>query len=91
MSAFKLFRKDALDRIPIQSDGDFVFAELLAKANFMGMLIAEVPIGKLGGTFKGVIETRAASQVADRRRVFRSPKFAGEPRGVSQGVSTNDV
>jgi hypothetical protein len=84
MSAFKLFRKDALDRIPIQSDGDFVFAELLAKANFMGMLIAEVPIGKLGGTFKGLIESRISSQAVDRRRVFRTPRFLRETQATSE-------
>lgn len=86
MSAFKLYRREAIDRIPIQSNGEFVHAELLAKANFKGMLIAEVPIGKLGGTFKGIAEPRNASQAADRRRMFRAPKFLGEPQ-ASRGAS----
>ena len=55
-SAFKLFRRSVLDRIPIQSDGDFVHAELLAKANFLSCLMAEIPIGRLPGTFRGVVE-----------------------------------
>ncbi len=39
---FKIFRRSVLDRIEIQSDGDFVHAELLAKANFLGSMMDEV-------------------------------------------------
>jgi glycosyltransferase involved in cell wall biosynthesis len=78
--AFKLFRKAALDLIPIQSNGTFVHAEILAKANFLGQLIAEVPISRLAGNFKGVKEPPIANESADRRRVFRSPRFVGEPQ-----------
>jgi glycosyltransferase involved in cell wall biosynthesis len=77
-SAFKLFRKSVLERIPIQSDGEFVHVELLAKANFMGCLIAEVPIGRLGGAFKGAAEPAAGEEAKDRRRVFRRPEFGAE-------------
>src|SRR3954451_10623436 len=35
-SKFKLFRRSVFDRIEIQSDGEFVHSELLAKANFLG-------------------------------------------------------
>jgi glycosyltransferase involved in cell wall biosynthesis len=43
--AFKLFRRETFARIPIQSNGSFVHAEILAKANFLGKVIAEdVPI-----------------------------------------------
>lgn len=75
-SAFKLYRRTTLDRIPIQSNGDFVHAELLAKANFLGCLMAEVPIGRLGGTFKGVPESPVEADRDDARRVFRKPEFA---------------
>jgi hypothetical protein len=34
--AFRLCRRAIFERIPIQSDGDFVHTELLAKANFLG-------------------------------------------------------
>jgi glycosyltransferase involved in cell wall biosynthesis len=34
--AFRLHRRDIFARIPIQSDGDFVHTEVLAKANFLG-------------------------------------------------------
>jgi glycosyltransferase involved in cell wall biosynthesis len=76
MSAYKLFRRSVLDRIPIQSNGDFVHAELLAKANFLGCLMAEVPIGRLAGNFKGVPEPALADGSGDARRVFRRPVFA---------------
>jgi glycosyltransferase involved in cell wall biosynthesis len=76
-SAFKLFRKSVLDRLPIQSDTDFVHAELMAKANFLGCLMAEVPIGKLAGTFRGVTELPPPSvdRATEARRVFRRPEF----------------
>jgi glycosyltransferase involved in cell wall biosynthesis len=82
-SAYKLFRRSVLDRIPIQSNGEFVHVELLAKANFLGCLMAEVPIGRLAGNFKGVPEPPATESAGDARRVFRRPVFAGEPEGVS--------
>lgn len=82
--AYKLVRKSMLDRIVIQSDGEFAHTELLAKANFLGALIAEVPIGKLGGTFKGVQQAQESSESADRRMVFRRPEFA------AVGVSVAD-
>jgi glycosyltransferase involved in cell wall biosynthesis len=34
--AFRLCRREIFARIPIQSDGDFVHTEVLAKANFLG-------------------------------------------------------
>jgi glycosyltransferase involved in cell wall biosynthesis len=78
MSAYKLFRRSVLERIPIQSNGEFVHAELLAKANFMGCLMAEVPIGRLPGNFKGIAEPPAPGTEVGReaRTVFRRPVFA---------------
>ncbi|MBN9518992.1 glycosyltransferase family 2 protein [bacterium] len=43
-SAFKLFRTDFLKRFPIQSDGDFVHTELVAKATFLTSIMDEVPL-----------------------------------------------
>jgi glycosyltransferase involved in cell wall biosynthesis len=76
-SAFKLFRRTVLDRIPIQSDGEFVHAEILAKANYLGYLMCEVPIGRLAGHFRGVPEPPppGAEFAAEVRRVFRRPEF----------------
>lgn len=75
-SAFKLYRRSVLERIPIQSNGDFVHAELLAKSNFLGCMLAEVPIGRLAGSFRGVAERPVTSSSSDARRVFRRPEFA---------------
>jgi glycosyltransferase involved in cell wall biosynthesis len=75
-SAFKLFRRSIFERIPIQSNGCFVHAEILAKANFLGCLMAEVAIGRLGGVFRGVPEPPLPNERADRRHVFHRPLFA---------------
>jgi glycosyltransferase involved in cell wall biosynthesis len=40
-SAFKLYRRADLDRFPIQSDGDFVHAEIFAKLTFLTSVVAE--------------------------------------------------
>jgi hypothetical protein len=80
-SAFKLFRRTVFDRLPIQSDGQFVHAEIIAKATFLSCLIGEVPIGRHGGNFKGVAETDppGVSYAAEARRVFRNPAFTRPP------------
>jgi len=41
---FRLFRREVFTRIPLQSDGEFVHVEILAKANFLGHLMNEVPV-----------------------------------------------
>jgi len=41
-SKFKLFRRSILDRMELQSDGEFIHAELLAKANFLGCMMDEI-------------------------------------------------
>lgn len=71
---FRLYRKDIFARIPIQSRGPFALVEVLAKANFLGCVIGEVPVSyrpqqgsEMDATLK---ETRK-----DARRVFRSPDF----------------
>lgn len=43
---YRLLRRDILARMPVQSVGSFAHVELLAKANFLGHLLAEeVPLG----------------------------------------------
>lgn len=76
-SCFKLLRTEFLKRFPIQSDGDFVHTELVAKATFLTSIMDEValtpkldpipPLGSIG---------------ADQRRVFQSPLFAFPPPPV---------
>jgi glycosyltransferase involved in cell wall biosynthesis len=43
-SAFKLVHRDLLDRFPIQSNGDFVHTELIAKATFTTCMMDEVQL-----------------------------------------------
>ncbi len=43
-STFKVFRRSLFDRFPIQSDGDFVHAEIFAKLTFLSVLIDEQPL-----------------------------------------------
>jgi glycosyltransferase involved in cell wall biosynthesis len=41
---FRLYRRAVFDRIPIQSVGPFAQVEILAKANFLGCMMTEVPV-----------------------------------------------
>jgi glycosyltransferase involved in cell wall biosynthesis len=93
LSAYKLFRRSLLDRILIQSDGEFIHAELLAKANFVGCMMAEVPIGRLPGNFKGAFEPSApgAEFSRDFRRLFRRPEFLSRPRPSSVATLPSQV
>jgi glycosyltransferase involved in cell wall biosynthesis len=69
-SCFKLFRTDFLRRFPIQSDGDFVHTELVAKATFLTSIMDEVPL-----TPKPDAVPRLGVTRSDSRRVFGSPEF----------------
>lgn len=74
---FRLFRRAALRRIPIQSNGRFANAEVLAKATFMNMLVGEVGVS---------CRPRSAGLIArpheghrdvlrEAAHVFRRPQF----------------
>ncbi|HEV2950080.1 MAG TPA: glycosyltransferase [Gemmataceae bacterium] len=41
---FLFARRSIFERIPVQSTGPFAFAEILAKANFLGCLMSEVAV-----------------------------------------------
>jgi hypothetical protein len=43
-SGFKAFQRDLLKRFPIQSTGDLGWVEFLAKTNFLGTLMDELPL-----------------------------------------------
>ncbi len=73
-SAFKLWRTAFLKRFPIQSDGDFVHVELVAKATFLTSIMDEVPL-----SWKEDPLPPLGSVATDRRKVFRDPQFAFEP------------
>jgi glycosyltransferase involved in cell wall biosynthesis len=73
--SFKLFRRSIFARIPIQSNGGFVHAEIVAKANFLGCLLTEVPI-----TFRPNPSAAPPSLSIRQRwkeavKVFRHPDF----------------
>jgi glycosyltransferase involved in cell wall biosynthesis len=63
-SCFKLFRTDFLRRFPIQSDGDFVHTELVAKATFLTSIMDEVPLTPKPDPIPPMGDTRA-----DRRKL----------------------
>lgn len=72
-SAFKLWRTDFLRRFPIQSDGDFVHVELVAKATFLTTILDEVPL------LPGVPRALPRRDVwRDFWRLLRNPDF-GRP------------
>jgi glycosyltransferase involved in cell wall biosynthesis len=75
---FKLYRRAAVRRIPIQSAGRFANAEILAKANFMSMLIGEVPVShQPRGCGVGQRPREPFTQrLREAARVFWHPQFA---------------
>ena len=73
---FRLFRRQVFQRLPLQSNGDFVHIEILAKANQLGCLITEEPVSWTAPT--ATLPERFPYRV-DARLVFRDPKFAPRP------------
>jgi len=69
---FRLLRREILARIPIQSNGPFAHAELLAKANFLEAVMGEEqPIDLVPGPYRGDF-----GQIwKEARRVFDHPDF----------------
>jgi glycosyltransferase involved in cell wall biosynthesis len=70
--AYMLCRREVFDHLPIQSDGSFVHAEIVAKANFLGKVLAEeIPISYRPRAFDG----RPSRLLPDGYLVFRYPDF----------------
>src|SRR5262249_43820125 len=80
-SKFKLLRRQVFDRFPIQSDGDFVHAEIIAKINFLGALMDELPIAAKPGSYAAVAEPPPMPPpvATEMKRVFRRPVFLPPP------------
>ncbi len=76
---FRLYRRTLFDRIPIQSDGPFAQVEILAKANFLGCMMTEVPVHyrPLGPVAEPAATLRQA--LAEARSVFFEPDFGPAP------------
>ncbi len=91
-SAFKLWRTAFLRRFPIQSDGDFVHTELVAKATFLTSIMDEVPL-----SWKAEPLPPLFLVPHDRHRVFYHPQFTHEsapaaaeaPAPVASGESSS--
>src|SRR5262249_45707752 len=73
---FRLYRREIFGRIPIQSDGRFAQVEVLAKANFLGRVMAETPVRYQPPAAPPAQDEAARRQArADFRRVFFHPDF----------------
>ncbi|WP_020472668.1 glycosyltransferase [Zavarzinella formosa] len=68
-SRFKLFHRRVLERIVIQSDGEFVHTELLAKANFLDTMMDEIVLADK------CVPGELPDMSEDRKKVFSNPKF----------------
>ncbi|CAN5617851.1 hypothetical protein BH11PLA2_BH11PLA2_19170 [soil metagenome] len=68
-SGLKVFRRELFDRFPIQSDGDFAHAEIIAKLTFMNGLIAEEPLPASTAAIP-------VTEFSDFGTVFRNAIFA---------------
>ena len=69
----KLMRKSLIESFPIQSDGDFAHAEIIAKTTFLTQLADELPL-----TPKAVAVPSPLWSKIDRKRLFRHPQFRVE-------------
>jgi glycosyltransferase involved in cell wall biosynthesis len=74
---FFLARRLIFSRIPIQSTGPFAFAELLAKANFLGCLMSEAPVSyqPIPGANAKWSNSTLREKLTGFRRVFSHPDF----------------
>jgi glycosyltransferase involved in cell wall biosynthesis len=70
---FRLMRRQIFERIPIQSDGPFAHVELVAKANFLGLMLGgeELALDVVPQPYRG--DGRAIWQEAVK--VFKKPDF----------------
>jgi hypothetical protein len=73
----RLLRRDILERMPLQSVGCFIHAEILAKANFLTLLLSEdCPLGDWKTPVPPLSRTEPARQMwRDGWRLFWRPEF----------------
>jgi glycosyltransferase involved in cell wall biosynthesis len=82
-SAYKLYRTAFLRRFPIQSDGDFVHTELVAKATFLTSIMDEVPLTPVTAA-----EPSPPSRWKELWRVFKNPDFGAPVAPINPAVNT---
>ncbi len=73
--AFKLFRREIFRRIPIQCNSSFVHTEILAKANFLGCLMTEVPVSYHPPAELHSETLNRMGRWADAYQILRDPDF----------------
>lgn len=77
--SFRLLRREIFTRMPLQSDGPFVHVEILAKANYLGLMMGEeVPLkpGHYPPLTTPMSREEWRQMRADAWRVIRHPEFA---------------
>jgi glycosyltransferase involved in cell wall biosynthesis len=74
---YVLARRAKFARIPIQSDGPFFHAEILAKANFLGCMIHEVPLtdGPQAPKMPAWHAAKPGQTWSEMRRLLSQPDF----------------
>lgn len=82
--AFKVFRREVLDRVAIRSDGAFVNTEILAKARAHGYRVRQVPVTHYPRTLGS--QTGARPRVVVRAFLDLGLLY-GDLRGVEQPAS----
>jgi glycosyltransferase involved in cell wall biosynthesis len=74
--AFCLARRQIFARIPIQANSSFALIEILAKANFQGCLLGEVPVTFVPGKTKAEKALESSRQIRrEMIALFRRPDF----------------
>jgi hypothetical protein len=76
--AFRLTRRSIFERMPIQSNGPFAQLEMLAKANFLGCLMAEVAVTyhPVNGPAPGSSPNPNDTYLTEAFRLFGDATFA---------------
>lgn len=77
----RLLRREILARMPLQSDSSFIHTEMLAKANFLTLLISEdIPLGDRKRPVPPPPRAETAKEwLRDLGRVFWRPDFGSAP------------
>ena len=87
----RLYRRDVLERIPIQSRGYFAEVEILAKANFLTALLAEVGV-RCDADRDAEVDAKDPFWRSDAWRLFQRPEFRTglpETRDADQSQSND--
>jgi hypothetical protein len=73
---YVLAKRPVFSHIPIQSDGQFAHAEVIAKANFLGFVMSEVPVTyKANDHASSTILISPHSIYSEMYHVFTRPRF----------------